>query len=116
MQPFPTPMMLKFDQDWPTGFRDIQNEKCEIFITQGQVTPMRAFMSVLVSSNFYDDSIKNERASMETAFSHFPKTICSLSPTPVMLHIKFDQDWPNGFSDIQFESVDDNDGQTIGIL
>ena len=23
-----------------------------------------------------------------------PKTLCSLSPTPVMLHIKFDQDWP----------------------
>ena len=27
----PTPMMLhiKFDQDWPTGFRDIQVRKCE---------------------------------------------------------------------------------------
>ena len=37
----PTPMMLhiKFDLDWPTGFRDIQVEKCEIFVTQGQVTP-----------------------------------------------------------------------------
>ena len=36
-----TPMMLhiKFDQDWPTGFRDIQVQMCEIFITQGQVTP-----------------------------------------------------------------------------
>ena len=31
----------------------------------------------------------------------FPKTLCSLSPTPVMLHIKFDQDWPTGFRDIQ---------------
>ena len=30
-----------------------------------------------------------------------PKTLCSLSPTPVMLHIKFDQDWPTGFRDIQ---------------
>ena len=30
-----------------------------------------------------------------------PKTVCSLSPTPVMLHIKFDQDWPTGFRDIQ---------------
>ena len=39
--PPPTPMMLhiKFDQDWPTGFRDIQVQKCEIFVTQGQVTP-----------------------------------------------------------------------------
>ena len=37
----PTPMMLliKFDQDWPTGFRDIQVQKCEIFVTQKQVTP-----------------------------------------------------------------------------
>ena len=37
----PTPMMLhiKVDQDWPIGFRDIQVRKCEIFVTQGQVTP-----------------------------------------------------------------------------
>ena len=30
----------------------------------------RAFMPVLVTINFDDDLIKNERASMETAFSH----------------------------------------------
>ena len=30
-----------------------------------------------------------------------PKTLCSLSPTPVMLLIKFYQDWPTGFRDIQ---------------
>ena len=30
----------------------------------------RAFMPVLVTSNFDDDSIKNEQASMETPFSH----------------------------------------------
>ena len=37
----PTPIMLhiKFDQDWPTGFRDIQIQKCEIFVTQKKVTP-----------------------------------------------------------------------------
>ena len=37
----PTPVMLhiKFDQDWPTGFRDIQVRKCKIFVIQGQVTP-----------------------------------------------------------------------------
>ena len=29
------------------------------------------------------------------------KTLCSLSPPPVMLHIKFDQDWPIGLRDIQ---------------
>ena len=28
-------------------------------------------MPVLVTSNFDDDSIKNERASTETAFSHY---------------------------------------------
>ena len=28
-------------------------------------------MPVLVTSNFDDDSIKNEQASMETAFSHY---------------------------------------------
>ena len=41
MNPFPHPMMLhiKFDQDWPTGFRDIQVQMYEIFVTQGQVTP-----------------------------------------------------------------------------
>ena len=31
----------------------------------------RAFMPVLVTSNFDDDSIKNEPASMETTFSHY---------------------------------------------
>ena len=31
----------------------------------------RAFMPVLVNSNFDDDSIKYERASMETPFSHY---------------------------------------------
>ena len=30
-----------------------------------------AFMPFLVTSNFDDDSIKNEWASMETAFSHY---------------------------------------------
>ena len=31
----------------------------------------QAFMPVLVTSNFDYDLIKNERASMETAFSHY---------------------------------------------
>ena len=29
-----------------------------------------------------------------------PKLYAAFSPTPVMLHIKFDQDWPAGFKDI----------------
>ena len=31
----------------------------------------RAFMPVQVTSNFDDNSIKNEQASMETPFSHY---------------------------------------------
>ena len=73
---------IKFDQDWPTGLRDIQVRKCKIFVIQGQVTPKWVVWSgpksnlsellclFLVTSNFDDDLIKNERASMETAFSH----------------------------------------------
>ena len=75
----PTQWCYKFDQDWPTGFRDIQARKCEIFVTQehnskmnGLIRPKieleRAFMLVLVTSNFDDDSIKIERARMETRF------------------------------------------------
>ena len=46
----------------------------------------------------------------------FSKTLCSLSPTPVMLHIKFDQDWPTGFRDIQVwkcgrRTTTDDDGR-----
>ena len=120
-------------------------------------------MPALVKSNFDDESIKNERASMEAPFSHykslgeffdaqgqlalseilcmsslpasikrigskptekrwrhhFPhyksmrvfcchghksfdpiclKTLCNFSLPPVMLHIKFGQDWPTGLS------------------
>ena len=189
----PTPMMLhiKFDQDWPTGFRDSQVQKCEIFVTQGQVTPKWEVwfgpksnstellcLSWLPATFLMMIWLKNERASMETAFSHyksmeffldaqgqltpmsvvrsgrnsnssetlcmssfpasikrigskatekrwrqhFPnfksmgafcchghqsfgpiclKTLCSLSPPLVMLHIKFDQHWPIGLKDIQ---------------
>ena len=33
----PVMLHIKLDQDWPTGFRDIKIQKCEIFVTQGQV-------------------------------------------------------------------------------
>ena len=36
-----------------------------------EIKLIRALMPVLVTSNFDDDSIKNERASMKTAFSHY---------------------------------------------
>ena len=36
-----------------------------------EIELMQAFMPVLVTSSFDDESIKNERASMETTFSHY---------------------------------------------
>ena len=44
-----------------------------------------------------------------------PKTLCSLFPTIMMLHIKFDQDWPTGLRDIQVSSeLWQKDGMTEG--
>ena len=49
-----------------------------------------------------------------------PKTLCSLSPTQVMLHIKFDLGLPAGFRDIQVWKCGrrtmrtDDDGRTDG--
>ena len=36
-----------------------------------EIKLIRAFMPVLVTSNFDDDLIKNEWASMQTPFSHY---------------------------------------------
>ena len=84
LSPLPVILHIKFYQDWPSGLRDIQVRKCKIFVIQGQVTPKWVVWSspksnsskllCLVTSNFDDDSIKNERPSMETALSHY-KTI-----------------------------------------
>ena len=67
------------------------------------------------------DLIKNNREEVETSFSHYksmgafcchgnqsfdpicPKTLCSLSLTPMTLHIKFDKNWPAGLTDIQVQ-------------
>ena len=40
-------------------------------VIRSKIELHRAFMPVLVTSNFDDDLIKNERASMETPFSHY---------------------------------------------
>ena len=40
-------------------------------LIQPKIELDRAFMPVLVTSNIDDDSIKNERASIETPFSHY---------------------------------------------
>ena len=36
-----------------------------------KIKPDQAFISILVTSNFDDDSIQNERASMETPFFNY---------------------------------------------
>ena len=41
--PIPVMLHIQFDQDWPTGLRDIQVRKCKIFVIQGQVTPHEKF-------------------------------------------------------------------------
>ena len=38
---------------------------------RSEIEHVQAFMPVLITSNFDDDSIKNEWASMETAVSHY---------------------------------------------
>ena len=187
----PNSMMLyiKFDQNWPTGFRDIQVQKCEIFVTQEHVTPKRVvrfgpksnstgflclswlpatlmmirskmnelawrhhfpiislwdffrrsraansvvtspiwpkfelvrdFMHGLVTCKYKKDRIKPTEKRWRHRFPNCksmgafcchvnhsfdpisPKTACSLPLTPVMLYIKFDEDLPIGFRDIQ---------------
>ena len=42
-----------------------------IDLIQPKIKLNQAFMPVLVTSNFDDDSIKNKRARLETAFSHY---------------------------------------------
>ena len=82
---------------------------------------IRVFMHALISCKYKKDRIKNNQEKVETSFSHYksmgafcchgnqsfdpicPKTLCSLSPTPMMLHIKFDQDRPTGFRDFQVQ-------------
>ena len=83
-------------------------------------------MHVLVTCKYKKDQIKNNQGKVETSFSYYksmgafcchgnqsfdpicPKTLRSLSPTPVMLHIKFDQDWPTASEIFKFKSVDDD--------
>ena len=189
----PTPMTLhiKFDQHWPTGFRESQVQKCEIFLTQGQVTPKwvvgfgpksnstkllclswlpatlmmmnelawrqhfpnnksignvldaqgqltpksvvrssrnsNSFEIVCMSSLPASNKRIGSKATEKRWRHHFPlyksmgafcchghqsfdpichKTFCSLSPTPMTLHIKFDQHWPTGFRDSQVQKCE----------
>ena len=85
MQPFPHPDDATHKIWWRLAnlLQRYSSSKVWIFVTQGQVTSKlsglirpqieldRAFMHVLVTSSFDDDSIKHERANVETAFSHY---------------------------------------------
>ena len=85
MQPFPAPSGAthKIWSRLADSLRDIHVRKCKIFhhsrasnskvsnLIQPEIKLVQAFMLVLVTSNFDDGSIKNEQASMETAFSHY---------------------------------------------
>ena len=92
-------------------------------VVSGPIWPkfklVRDFMHVLITCKYKKDRIKNNQEKVQTSFFPIisqwglsvamktsfdpicPKTLSSLSPTPVMLHIKFDQDWPTGFRDIK---------------
>ena len=103
----------------------------KFFDAQGQVTPNRIVLSrpnlnfiELLCLSWLSASFMKIRSKMKTLsigqhFSHYklmgdigfrenqsfdlicPKTQCSLSPTPIMFHIKVDQDWPTGLRDIR---------------
>ena len=80
---------------------------------------VREFMDVLVTCKYKKDGIKKQPRKGGYRFPYYksmgafcwhknqsfdpicPKILCSLSPIPLMLHIKFDQDRPTGFRDIQ---------------
>ena len=81
---------------------------------------VRDFMHFLVTCKYKKDRIKSNREKVKTPFPHYKsigafcchghqifdpiclKSICSLSPPPVILHIKFNRDWPTGLRDIKF--------------
>ena len=85
---------------------------------------------VLVTCKFDEDPIKNEVAILRTTFSPLcqwellvametrvligstPKCLLSLFPTPMMLHITFNQDWPTCLRDIQSKEIS-NDQELI---
>ena len=50
----------------------------------------------------------------QSSDSIFPKTLCSQSPTPMMLLMKFDYDWPAGFREIHVWKCGRTDGSKHG--
>ena len=73
-------------------------------VVNGPIWPkfelVRDLMHVLVTCKLKKDRIKKQpRKGGDIDFPIISQW--GLSPIPVMLHIKFDQDWPTGFRDIQ---------------
>ena len=70
-------------------------------------------MHVLVTCKYKKDQIKNNREKVERSFLHYTSMRLSVAmetriliqsvpkPYAAFPHIKFDQDWPTGFRDIQ---------------
>ena len=58
---------------------------------------VRDFMHVLFICKFEEDPIKTEGATVLMEFAPKPKS--SLSTVPLIIHIKFDQDWPTDLGD-----------------
>ena len=76
-------------------------------------------MHVLITCKYKKDRIKTTEKRWRHRFPHYksmgvsvametgvliqsaPKPYVDFPHTPVMLYIKFDQDWPTGFRDIQ---------------
>ena len=85
MQPFPHPndathkiwsrvanWLQRYSSSNVWNFRHSRASNSKISgLIRPKIELNRVFMPVLVTNNFDDDSIKNERASMETAFSHY---------------------------------------------
>ena len=84
-----------------------------------QTKKLRPKPTKINSFKYKKDRIKSNREKVDSPFPHYKskgafcchghqsfdpiclKTLCSFSPPPVMLHIKFDQEWPTGLRDIQ---------------
>ena len=85
MQPFPHPndatnkiwsRLAKWLQRYSSSkVQNFHHSRASNSKMSGLIRPkielVRAFMPVLVTSNFHDDSIKNKRACIETPFSHY---------------------------------------------
>ena len=63
-------------------------------LIQAKIELDRAFMHVLVTNNFDDDSIKNEQASMETPFSHYKSMGNFLRRSRAANSLVSGQTWP----------------------